>query len=252
MSFFVNFSGLISQFRILEKSYQSPRIFNVQIYIWSLFKAKLDLWCPDEAFRITLLQRYNQFYGGVVFFAQACNKKFERANATAIVYDANKYPPDDWLTTGWAGGSQTRTWLVDSLICITFSLENNVISVLHYVINVALHYYMLHRFEIFFNFFCLWNSGAWLYEAAAPQPRVFARRKTWPSGSLTFGFPVNVALNLLFFKHSSYWSRTWCDPATSIRLVNRKIGKGWKKKIQYNAMAFILREQYVMTLWPSY
>ena len=37
---------------------------------------------------------------------------------------------------------------MDSLICITCSLENNAFSVLHYVM-VALHYSMLHRFEIF-------------------------------------------------------------------------------------------------------
>ena len=39
MSFCVKFSGLINQFRILEKSYLSPQIFNIQIYIWSLHKA---------------------------------------------------------------------------------------------------------------------------------------------------------------------------------------------------------------------
>ena len=50
---------------------------------------------------------------------------------------------------GWARDSQTRTGLEDALICITCSLENNAFFVMHYVINVALHYYMLHRFEIF-------------------------------------------------------------------------------------------------------
>ena len=44
--------------------------------------------------------------------------------------------------------SQTRIWLVDSLICITCSLENNAFSVLRYVM-VALHYSMLCQFEIF-------------------------------------------------------------------------------------------------------
>ena len=83
------------------------------------------------------------------FFLAAGNKKFQRANATAIAYDANENPPDDWLKTGWARDSQTRTRLVDSLICITCSLENNELSVLHYVINVGLHYQVLHRFEIF-------------------------------------------------------------------------------------------------------
>ena len=37
--------------------------------------------------------------------------------------------------------SQTLTQLVDSLFCITCSLENNAFSVLHYVIKVTLHYY---------------------------------------------------------------------------------------------------------------
>ena len=37
---------------------------------------------------------------------------------------------------------------MDSLTCITCSLENNALSVLHYVM-FALHYSMLHRFEIF-------------------------------------------------------------------------------------------------------
>ena len=48
----------------------------------------------------------------------------------------------------WVRDSQTHTWLVDSLICITCSLENNGFSVLHYVM-VASHYSMLHRLEIF-------------------------------------------------------------------------------------------------------
>ena len=60
---------------------------------------KKDLWCAEEAFRIILLQRHNQFYC-VVFFLAAGNRKFQLANATAIAYDANKYPPDDWLKTG--------------------------------------------------------------------------------------------------------------------------------------------------------
>ena len=35
------------------------------------------------------------------FFSAAVNKKFQRANATAIrVTDANENPPDDWLKTG--------------------------------------------------------------------------------------------------------------------------------------------------------
>ena len=43
---------------------------------------------------------------------------------------------------------QANGRLVDSLFCITCSLENNASSVLHYVIKVTLHHLMLHRFEI--------------------------------------------------------------------------------------------------------
>ena len=82
-----------------------------------------------------------------LFFLVACNKKFQRENATDIASDGND-PPDDWLKTRWARDSQTRARLVDSLICITCALENNALSVLHYVM-AALHYSMLHRFEIF-------------------------------------------------------------------------------------------------------
>ena len=91
--------------------------------------------------------KFKKNFAALLFFVTACSKKFQRANATDIAYDGND-PPDDWLKTGWARDSQTRTRLVDSLICITCSLENNAFSVLHYVM-VALHYSMLHRFEIF-------------------------------------------------------------------------------------------------------
>ena len=84
-----------------------------------------------------------------LFFLAAGNKKFQWAIATAIAYDANEYPPDYWLKTVWAQDSQTRTWLVDSLFCITCSLKNNAFSVLHYVMKIALNYYMVHQFEIF-------------------------------------------------------------------------------------------------------
>ena len=59
------------------------------------------------------------------------------------------HPIEDWLKTGWARESQTRTRLVDSLICIRCSLESNAFSVLHYVM-VTLHYSMFHRFEMFY------------------------------------------------------------------------------------------------------
>ena len=85
------------------------------------------------------------------FFLATDNKKNSSSGtATAIAYNLNEYPADDWLKTGWAKDSQTYTRLMDSLICIMCSLENNGFSVLHCVINIALHYYkMLHWRKIF-------------------------------------------------------------------------------------------------------
>ena len=50
---------------------------------------------------------------------------------------------------GCTWDSQARTRLVESLFCIMCMLKNNAFSVLHYIINVALHRYMLHRLENF-------------------------------------------------------------------------------------------------------
>ena len=38
-------------------------------------------------------------FAALLFFLAACNKKFQRANATDISKDKND-PPDDWLKTG--------------------------------------------------------------------------------------------------------------------------------------------------------
>ena len=107
---------------------------------WSLPK-----YFPSKAKWI--LRRYSDFFLG------AGDKKFQRANATAVRVWCNWiHPTIGWRRRGWARDSQTRARLVDSLLCITCSLENNAFSVLHYVIKVTLHYLMLHRFEIHQNF----------------------------------------------------------------------------------------------------
>ena len=74
-----------------------------------------------------------------MFFLAACNKKFQRANATDIAKDGND-PPDDWLKTGSARDSLSGLSWIHSLICITRSLENNAFSVLYYVMFALLCY----------------------------------------------------------------------------------------------------------------
>ena len=46
-----------------------------------------------------------------------------------VAYESYQLLVEDGMSTD----SQTRTRLVDSLFCITCSLENNAFSVLHYV-----------------------------------------------------------------------------------------------------------------------
>ena len=82
------------------------------------------------------------------FFLAAGTKKFQRANATTIAYDATEYPSRRLVEDGMSTGLTNKHTARGSLICITCSLENNAFSVLHYVLNVALHYYMLHRFDV--------------------------------------------------------------------------------------------------------
>ena len=132
-------SGLISQFRILEKS---ANIQRTDLYLVFFLKINKIYGAPMKPSELFCFKDTINFTPLFFFFLAAGNRKFQRANATAIAYDANEYPPDDWLKTGWARDLQTRTRLVDSLIYVTCSPENNAFSVLHYVINVALHYYM--------------------------------------------------------------------------------------------------------------
>ena len=63
------------------------------------------------------------------FFLAAGNEKFQRPNRTAIAYDANEYPPDDWLKTGWARDSQnthTARGFSDLYHAFVRSLSTNV------------------------------------------------------------------------------------------------------------------------------
>ena len=97
-SFCVKLSGVISKLKILEKSYESPRIFNVQTYIWFLFKAKKTFVAPMKPSELFCFKDPKNF-AALLFFFAARNKKSQRANATDIAYDGND-PPDNWLKTG--------------------------------------------------------------------------------------------------------------------------------------------------------
>ena len=167
------FTGLwlITKHKILEKSCYSPRIFNVETYIWSLCKAKncmVHQWImkPSELFCF----KDTKNFAALLFFLAACNKKFQRANATDIARMETIHPTIGWRRDVHGTHKHAHGSCMDSLICITCSLENNAFSVLHYVM-VALHYSV----TLIRDFFCPWKNHPRFYQAAALQPRVFAR-----------------------------------------------------------------------------
>ena len=58
-------------------------MFNVQTYIWSLFKAKKIHGTPMKPSELFCFQNTKNF-AALLFFLAAFNKKFQRANATDI------------------------------------------------------------------------------------------------------------------------------------------------------------------------
>ena len=71
-SFCLKFSGLISKLKILEKLYLSLRIFNIQTYISSFFKAKKIYGAsmkPSELFCFKDTKNFT----ALLFFLAGCN-----------------------------------------------------------------------------------------------------------------------------------------------------------------------------------
>ena len=80
---YVKFSGLISKLKILEKSYLSPQIFNVETCIWYLFKANKIYGEPMKPSELFFFKDTKNF-AVLLFFLAVCNKKFQWANVTEI------------------------------------------------------------------------------------------------------------------------------------------------------------------------
>ena len=70
---------------------------------------------------------------------------------------------EDVMSTGLTNTHMARGF------CITCLLKNNAFSVLHYITNVALHYYMLHRSKISSA------PGTIAHVSIRLPPRIFAR-----------------------------------------------------------------------------
>ena len=62
----------MTKLTILEKSYLSLRIFKVQTYIWSLFKAKKIYGPPTKPSKLFCIKDTKNF-AALLFFLAACN-----------------------------------------------------------------------------------------------------------------------------------------------------------------------------------
>ena len=129
---------IVNQTVLLHKEFETPTLhrifFEILKYVF-LSEVSHGSSCDYFALKTQILQRY-------YYFLAAGNQKFQWVKCdsyTRMMQMMQMNPPDDWLKTGWARDSQTRTRLMDSLFCIKCSVENNVVSVLHYVIKVTLH-----------------------------------------------------------------------------------------------------------------
>ena len=101
-----------------------------------------------EAFRIILLQRHKKFRC-VIIFLSSMQKKNSSGQMRQISRRMEMiHPTIGWRRDEHGTHKHAHGSCMDSLTCITCSLENNAFSVLHYVM-VALHYSVLHRFETF-------------------------------------------------------------------------------------------------------
>ena len=108
--------------------------------------------------------KQSKYFEALLFFLVACNKKFQRANAHRSHTQMPQMQMQGEMNTGLTSMHMARGFSVlyhvfalafflplDSLFCITCSLESNMHSLFSITscMSVALHYSMLHRFEIF-------------------------------------------------------------------------------------------------------
>ena len=140
-----------------SKNHIKVREYSTYRLIFGLVLKLQKLWCANEAFHIILLQRHQKFRCVIIFLSGMQWKiPTGKHNRYRVGWKwSTRRLVEDGMSTGF---TNTHRRLVDSLICITCSFENNAFSVLYYVM-VALHYSMLSIRD----FFSPWNNRTRLY-----------------------------------------------------------------------------------------
>ena len=108
-------------------------------------------------FRILQLQEFIHFWAQILDFA--CNKSI-------FASDSGKILTEDLVNKSQRIRGFAHTHTAHGF-CITYLLKNNAFSVLNYIINVALHYYMLELSQTVLLGCCL--TASCLHEAACWQ-----------------------------------------------------------------------------------
>ena len=146
MSFYVKFSGLRTKLRILKN-----------IVLTSADIQRTDLWCANEAFRITNFTSKTKHFTALLFFLAVCNKKFQRVNAQPYAHDASTLSRDEHGTHKHAHSS----WI----LCSVSRVRSKAMLPLFFI-----NYFMLPYITLLYitttsirDFFCPWNYCARLY-----------------------------------------------------------------------------------------
>ena len=148
MSFCVKFSGLISQFRILEKSYLSPRIFNVYRFIFGPFlKLNKIYGAPMKPSELFCFKDTINFKA--LFFLSGTQLKIPAGKCDSYrlwcKWIFTRRLVEDGMSTRLTNTHTDRGF--SDLYYVSARKQCILCSALRH--NCCLHYCILHRFEIF-------------------------------------------------------------------------------------------------------
>ena len=90
-------------------------ILNVQIYIWSLFKAKERFVVRQWSLQIILLQRHNKFYPVVFSLQKAIKNSRVQIRQLSPLMQMNIHPMTGWRRDEHGTHKHTHTQLMDSV-----------------------------------------------------------------------------------------------------------------------------------------